>query len=119
VRCYEGCRLQEFKELAVTLRVNIEDLVVSGVAVTNHGEEVAARHAAADSKVEAAQFGWQGLSSAALSSCAQSWRTTTIALLTRMSDHAQGLNDSAHAFTGMDSTNSQALAAVDPTMGQA
>jgi uncharacterized protein YukE len=106
------------KEIAVALRVNIEDLVASGVAVTNHGEEVAARHAAADSRVEAAQFGWQGLSSAALSACAESWRTTTSTLLTRMSDHAQGLHGSAHAFAEMEYTNSQALEVVAPTTGQ-
>jgi hypothetical protein len=109
---------QDFKEPVVTLRVNIEDLITSGVSITSHGEDVAARHAAADSKVEAARFGWQGLSSAALSPCAQSWRTTTTTLLTRMSGHAQGLHGSAYAFAEMESTKTQALKAVAPTTGR-
>ncbi len=101
----------------MALRVNIEDLVTSGAAITSHGEEVAARHAAADGRIEAAQVGWQGLSSLAMSARAESWRTTTSGLLTRMSDHAQGLHGSVHGFAKMDSDSSRALEAVTPRPG--
>lgn len=102
----------------MALRVNIEDLVASGVAATNHGEDVATRHAAADNKIDVAQFGWQGLSAAALGACTQSWRSTTTTLLARISDHAQGLHGSARAFAEMESANSQALERVAPSTGQ-
>ena len=44
----------------MSLRVNIEDLAVSGIAVNNLGEDVAIKHAAAASRIDAAQTGWQG-----------------------------------------------------------
>jgi hypothetical protein len=53
---------------------------------------------AADGRIEAAQFGWQGLSAAAMSARVEAWRTATFALLARMSGHAQGLRGCAHGF---------------------
>ncbi|BBY85819.1 hypothetical protein [Mycolicibacterium tokaiense] len=44
----------------MALDVTIEDLAASGVAVTGHGEEVATKHCAADSRMESARGGWQG-----------------------------------------------------------
>jgi hypothetical protein len=44
----------------MALNVTIEDLAASGVAVTGHGEEVATKHCAADSRMESARGGWQG-----------------------------------------------------------
>lgn len=97
--------------VVVTLKVNVEDLFSSGLSVTNHGEDVAAKHAAADSRVEAASSGWQGQSAAAMAAKSATWMETTSALLTRMSDHAQGLHTSAHGFNEMELRNSQALEA--------
>ncbi len=83
----------------MTLRVNPEDLTASGVAVSDHGESMATEHAAAHGRIESAQFGWQGLSSAALVTKSTAWLHTTSDLLIRMSDHAQHLHDGAHIYT--------------------
>ncbi|CAN5315515.1 hypothetical protein BH09ACT8_BH09ACT8_52380 [soil metagenome] len=93
----------------MTLKVNVEDLVSSGTSVANHGEDVAMKHAAADSRVETASAGWQGESAAALAAKSAAWIETTSVLLRRMSDHAQGLHASAHGFSEMESRNRQAL----------
>jgi len=82
----------------MTFRVNPEDLTASGVAVSGHGESMATDHAAADGHIESAQFGWQGLSSAALATKSAAWLLTTSDLLTRMSDHAQRLHGGAHIY---------------------
>lgn len=95
----------------MSLHVNIEDLVAAGVAVTGHGEDVATRHASADSRIDGAQAGWQGLSAAAMTARSQGWLATTAALLSRLSDHAQGLHTSAEGFAEMEQHSSQALAA--------
>ncbi|WP_099021119.1 WXG100 family type VII secretion target [Mycolicibacterium palauense] len=93
----------------MALRVNIEDLIASGVAVTGHGEDVAMRHADADGRVEVAQGGWRGASAAALAAKSAAWLQTTGTLLTRMSDHAQGLHTSAQCFCEMEEGGSRAL----------
>ncbi|SBS77677.1 conserved hypothetical protein [uncultured Mycobacterium sp.] len=93
----------------MSLRVNIEDLAASGVAVTNHGEDVAAQHAAAASRIDAAQAGWQGASALAMTALSEQWLATTAGLVTRLSDHAQGLHTSAQGFAEMEQRNSQAL----------
>ncbi|MCV7224531.1 WXG100 family type VII secretion target [Mycolicibacterium komossense] len=93
----------------MTLRVDPESLVTSGLVVTDRGESMAAKHAAADNRVEAAQGGWQGLSAAAMVARSQSWAATTTALLTRLSDHAQAFHTSGQSFKEMETQNSQAL----------
>jgi uncharacterized protein YukE len=95
--------------VTVTVKVNVEDLVASGLWVANHGEDVAMKHAAADRGVEAASGGWRGRSAMALAAKSAAWMETTNALLARMSDHAQGLHASAHGFSEMESRNTQAL----------
>ncbi|TGD87355.1 hypothetical protein BayCH28_13305 [Mycolicibacterium sp. CH28] len=95
----------------MSLRINIEDLVSSGVAVSGHGEDVAMKHAAAAGRIEAAQTGWQGASAVAMSALSEQWVATTSALLTRLSDHAQGLHASAQGFAEMEQRSSQALEA--------
>jgi WXG100 family type VII secretion target len=93
----------------MTLQVDVEDLVTSGVAVTGHGENMAMTHAVADNRIDAAQAGWRGLSGAALLSRSAQWMTTTSALVTNLSDHAQGLHTSAQRFHEMDQRNGWAL----------
>ncbi|GAY13291.1 WXG100 family type VII secretion target [Mycobacterium sp. shizuoka-1] len=93
----------------MSLKVNIEDLAASGVAVTGHGEDVAVKHAAADGRVDAAQAGWQGASAAAMATLCGQWSATTTALVTRLSDHAQALHASAQGFAEMEQRHSQAL----------
>ncbi|TGD84702.1 hypothetical protein BayCH28_25285 [Mycolicibacterium sp. CH28] len=93
----------------MSLRVNVEDLATAGLAVSGHGEDVAVRHGAAASRIDAAQAGWRGLSAAALTLLSEQWLATTSAQLARLSDHAQGLHASAQGFAEMEQRNSQAL----------
>lgn len=93
----------------MALDVNIEDLVASGVAVTGHGEDMAAKHCAADSRIDGAQGGWQGRSAAAMTTRMAAWSATTTTLLTRLSDHAQGLHTSARCFCEMEQRHADAL----------
>lgn len=93
----------------MSLRVNIDDLGASGVAVTGHGEDVATIHAAATSRIEAAQSGWQGASALAMTALSAQWVATTTALVSRLSDHAQGLLASAQGFAEMEQRHSHQL----------
>lgn len=95
----------------MSLRVNAEDVAASGVAVTGHGEDVAMKHAAAASRIDAAQAGWQGTSALAMTTLSELWVATTGALLTRLSDHAQALHTTARGFAAMEQRHSQALEA--------
>jgi uncharacterized protein YukE len=93
----------------VALKVNINDLVASGLAVAGHGEDVAVKHCSADTRIETAQGGWQGRSAASLTLRMTAWSTTTTALLTRLSDHAQGLHTCAQEFCAMEERHAEAL----------
>ncbi len=93
----------------MSLRVNVEDLAAAGVAVSGHGEHMAIEHAAAASRIDAAQVGWQGLSAAAMTVLSERWLATTNAQLERLRDHAQGLHASAQGFAEMEQRNSHEL----------
>jgi uncharacterized protein YukE len=93
----------------VPLKVNIEDLLASGVKVTGHGEDVAMKHCAADTRIETAKGGWQGRSSAALTLRMAAWSTTTTSLLTQLSEHTQGLHTCAQEFCAMEERHAEAL----------
>jgi uncharacterized protein YukE len=94
---------------AVVLKVNAEDLVASGVTVTGHGEDIAATHCTADTRIESAQGGWQGRSAASMTLRLAAWSTTTTALLTQLSDHAQGLHTCAQEFCAMEERHTEVL----------
>lgn len=93
----------------MSLRVDIESLAASGTAVAGHGEDVAMKHAAAANRIDAAQAGWQGASALAMTALSQQWLASTSAVLTRLSDHAQGLHASAQGFADMEQCHSQML----------
>jgi WXG100 family type VII secretion target len=93
----------------VTLRVNHEDMVGSAIHVTGQGEDLAMGHLASDNRMESAQAGWQGTSSAALAAKLADWQPKSQILLARVSDHAQGLHTAAAAFAAMEDENAQAL----------
>lgn len=93
----------------MTLKVTIEDLVASGLTVTGHGEDVATKHCTADGRIETAQGGWQGRSAASMTLRLAAWSTTTTALLTRLSDHAQSLHTCAQEFYAMEERHAEAL----------
>ncbi|MGB3482946.1 MAG: WXG100 family type VII secretion target [Mycobacterium sp.] len=97
------------RKVAVAIRVNIEDLVSSGTAVTGHGEDVAMKHTSADSRIESAQLGWQGRSAGSMATRLAAWSTTTAALLTQMSDHAQNLHSCAQEFCAMEERHAELL----------
>ena len=46
-----------------------------------------------------------------MTALSEQWLATTATLLTRLSDHAQGLHTSAQGFAEMEPRNSQALEA--------
>ena len=95
----------------MSLRVSVEDLVVSGVMVRGSGEDIALRHAALDHRIDTAQAGWQGSSAAALMERSQDWALATRGLLARMSDFVWALHTSADGFSEMEARHAQALAA--------
>jgi WXG100 family type VII secretion target len=94
---------------AVSVEVDVTDLVASGVAVTACGEDLAAGHAAADSRIDAASASWRGQSAAALGALADRWAASTEALLTRLRDHAAALHASAAGFTEHEQRAAAAL----------
>ena len=96
----------------MSLRVVIEDLAASAIAVTGHGEDLAAAHSAADARVADAQSGWQGRSAEALGALASRWAEDGRALVARLSDHAQGLLAGSRQFVQQDQDSADALDSV-------
>lgn len=94
----------------MALRVNLEDMVGSAVHVGGQGEDLAAAHLESDNLIESAQSGWQGTSAAAISTKMAAWSQTSSQILTRISDHAQGLHTAAQGFATNEEANSQKLA---------
>lgn len=93
----------------MALKVNIEDLVASGMTVTGHGEDVAMKHCTADTRIETAQGGWQGRSAASMTTRLTAWSQTTTTLVTRLADHAQGLHTCAQSFCEMEERHAASL----------
>ena len=93
----------------MSLRVNIEDLAASAVAVTGMAEDVAVGHTAADGRIDAAQSGWQGQSAATLAAKAEQWSQDGRDVVARLSDHAQSLHTSASEFWAHEQRSAQAL----------
>ncbi len=96
----------------MSLRVVVEDLVASAVAVTGHGEDLAAVLVAADGRIEAAQSGWQGRSAVALGAVAARWASDGHDVMTRMGEHASRLQVSAREFWAQDQGGAGALDSV-------
>lgn len=94
----------------MSLRVSIEDLAACGLAVTAHGEDLAAAHTAADGRIDAAMSGWQGRSAAALCARAAQWSQHSRALLARIGDHAQALHTGTAQLRAHEQRSAQALA---------
>lgn len=77
---------------------DLADLVAAGIAVTTHGEDLAARHLTVDGMIGAALPGWRGRSAVALGALADQWTTTTTAVLARLREHAAALHTAAAGF---------------------
>lgn len=97
----------------MSLHVEIEALAAAGVAVAAHGEDLAARHAAADHRIDAALAGWQGRSADALAGKAAQWTQDSRTLLARLSDHCQALHTGAAQFGEHEQRSAAALDALD------
>lgn len=97
----------------MSLEVDVGDigaLVVSGLAVTAAGEDLAARHLSADGLIDASLSGWRGQSAVALGVLADHWAAGTHGLLARLRDHASALHSSAVAFAEHEQRAATALA---------
>ena len=94
----------------MALRVNLADMVESALHVSGQGEDLAAAHLESANSIESAQSGWQGTSAAAMSSKMAAWSQASSQILTRVSDHAQGLHTAAQGFAGNEEESSQKLA---------
>jgi len=94
----------------MSLEVQVSELVASGLAVTAHGEDLAARHLAADLLIDAAAPGWRGQSAAALAVLADQWPVSTAALLAGLREHAAALHTSALAFAEYEQRGAAVLA---------
>lgn len=86
----------------MALRVVIEDLAASAIAVTGHGEDLACACAAADGRLEAAQPGWQGRSAVALAALASRWTDEGRSLVVGLGGHAERLSVCAREFWSQD-----------------
>ncbi|KBF81685.1 hypothetical protein BO05_01838 [Mycobacterium tuberculosis GM 1503] len=91
-------------------QISPEQWMHSAAQVTTQGEGLAVGHLSSDYRMQAAQFGWQGASAMALNAKMDDWLDASRALLTRIGDHAFGLQEAAiqHA----EAERAQALAQV-------
>ncbi len=88
---------------------DFEDLVTSAVTVTGHGEDLAAQHLGADSRIDAAAPGWTGRSAAALQTRVARWSAESTALVTRIGAHAQDLHACAQVYRCTEEQRARAL----------
>ncbi|MGH3564103.1 MAG: WXG100 family type VII secretion target [Mycobacterium sp.] len=93
----------------MVLRVDVEHLLTAAIHVSGHSEDLAARHLAADNRLEAAAPGWAGRSAAALGNRAEFWRGRSNTLVARVGEHATDLHSSALRFSAMEERNAAAL----------
>lgn len=94
------------------LNAVIDDLRQSGLAVTEHGESLAAVHSASDGTLEAALGGWRGESAHAMLVRSAEWPTMTHELLTRLGAHAEDFHGASRTFLDMVDEHVRALASV-------
>jgi uncharacterized protein YukE len=93
----------------MSFRVIIEDLAASALAITTHGEDLAAAHSAADGRLEDAQSGWQGRSAVALTALAARWASEGRSVVAQMGEYADRLQDCARQYWAQDQGGSDAL----------
>ena len=103
----------------MTLKVNLEAMVSSAIHVSGQGEDLAVGHTSTDARMAGAEVGWQGTSAAAMSAKLASWTTTSATLLSRISDHSQGLHSTAAGFSTHEEQSRAALQAVGQSAHEA
>jgi uncharacterized protein YukE len=94
------------------VRVNPDDLLVSGARVDFHADGVLADHRVADARIGAAQAGWVGLSASALALKAAQWETVSAVLVGKLADHARALRTGAATFEFTDTDNARRIGEV-------
>ncbi|CDO88099.1 hypothetical protein [Mycobacterium triplex] len=94
------------------INIDVEQLTSSGRQVSGHAEDLAAGFLTADNRIEAAQYGWAGISAMALSARAARWLPVAQALVGRVGDHGFALQDAAVAHAAAEAQRAQALAEV-------
>jgi WXG100 family type VII secretion target len=104
--------------MADPIRVRPDDLLISGAQVKGHADEVEAGHAASDAHIYAAQAGMVGSSAAAMEAKLAQWKSTTVALTNRLTDHAQAMTTGADDYRESDQHNAAIIADVGRHAGQ-
>jgi WXG100 family type VII secretion target len=94
------------------IRVDPDDLLISGAKVDGHAWDVHATHAAADARIDSELAGWAGSSLAAMTAKAAKWQGVTAALSERLLDHALALRASGIGFQQTEDDNARAVDAV-------
>ncbi len=80
--------------------------------VSSQADDLAAGHLSSDSRIEAAQHGWQGASAMAMNAKMDGWLKKSTALVTRIGNHAYGLQEAAINHAAAEAERAQALASV-------
>ncbi|WP_245604703.1 WXG100 family type VII secretion target [Mycobacterium genavense] len=99
------------------INIDVEQLTSSGRQVSGQAEDLAAGFLAADNRIEAAQYGWAGMSSMALSARVARWLPVSQALVGRVGEHGFALQDAAVAHAAAEAQRAQALAEVAARAG--
>lgn len=94
------------------MNVDPHVLATSSAEVHAASQRVVAAHAGAAAAIEPALDGWVGLSRAAMSDTVAHWAGSTVAVATRMAEHADALAVIGRAFAAMDARHAAHLAAV-------
>ncbi|MFZ4372854.1 MAG: hypothetical protein ACOYO2_06440 [Mycobacterium sp.] len=104
---------------AVSQPMNIapELLIVAGVEVTAHSQDLVTIGHRADAMVDSALPGWVGRSAAALAARAATWADATLALSARVYVHGEALRRSGLNFAEMECRGAQTVVQVHPTVG--
>lgn len=85
------------------LRVVTDDLSVSAATVDTHADQMRARHATADAKMESASAGVPAGSAVALGAALTKWQADTSTLYGQLVGHGHGLRSGAQAYSTVDS----------------
>lgn len=91
------------------VRVVPEDLTVSAAHVDAHADNLRARQAASDVRIQGAQPGLPAGAAAALDGAAAKWQEVTVAHYSQMVDHSTSLRSASAAYSEVDSTSAEDL----------
>ncbi|MEM6109519.1 WXG100 family type VII secretion target [Mycobacterium sp. 050272] len=94
------------------IKIDVEQLTVSGRQVSDQAEDLAAGFLTADNRIEAAQYGWAGTSALALSARVARWLPESQALVGKVGDHGFALQDAAVLHAAAEAQRARALAGV-------